>query len=249
MLKEERLNKILELVSLNGVVDVNELITTLNVSDMTIRRDLAELEKARKLKRIHGGAQSMNFYKKEELSHEKKSIINPEAKKTIALKAIKLISEDDTVFLGPGTTIELLAQLLNFNHLRIITTSLPVFNILHAKHNNYQLYLVGGEYRSLTGAFVGEMANKILSDIRFGKAFIGANAVKEDRIMTATLEEGTTQEIALKNSSERYLLIDSSKLDCEDFYTFFSVSKLTALITENDSPETNTTTFEGFLNR
>lgn len=237
MLKEERLNKILELVNINGVVDVNELIATLNVSDMTIRRDLAELEKARQLKRIHGGAKSIHYYKKEELSHEKKSIINPEQKKETARKAMQFISEDDTIFLGPGTTIELLAQLLDFNHLRIITTSLPVFNILHAKNKNYQIYLVGGEYRALTGAFFGEMANKILSDIRFGKAFIGANAVKEDRIMTATLEEGTTQEIALRNASERYLLIDSSKLDCEDFYNFFSVSELTALITEDDSSE------------
>ena len=239
MLKEERLNKILELVNGNGVVDVNELIKSLDVSDMTIRRDLAELEKLGKLKRIHGGAQSMNYYKKEELSHEKKLIINPEAKRKIALKAKKLIAEDDTIFLGPGTTIELLAQMLDFHHLRIVTNSLPVFNILHTKHKNYQLYLVGGEYRALTGAFFGDMANKILADIRFGKAFIGANAVKEDRIMTATLEEGTTQQIALHNSSERYLLVDSSKLDCEDFYTFFSLNKLTALIIDQTDAEFN----------
>ncbi|MGM0198386.1 DeoR/GlpR family DNA-binding transcription regulator [Enterococcus sp. DIV1314a] len=236
MLKEERLNKIIELVNTHGVVDVNELITTLNVSDMTVRRDLAELEKSRQLKRIHGGAQSMNYYKREELSHEKKTIIHPEEKKEAARKALHYIVEGDTLFLGPGTTIEFLAQLLDFQYLRIITNSLPVFNILHAKNKPYQIYLVGGEYRSLTGAFFGEMANKILFDIRFAKAFIGANAVKDDWIMTATLEEGTTQEIALRNASERYLVIDSSKLDCEDFYRFFSVSELTALITEKNQP-------------
>ncbi|MBO0462587.1 MULTISPECIES: DeoR/GlpR family DNA-binding transcription regulator [unclassified Enterococcus] len=235
MLKEERLNKILELVNINGVVDVNELMAKLNVSDMTIRRDLGELEKTGKLKRVHGGAQSMNFYKKEELSHEKKMILNPEEKKEIVLKAKKFIAEEDTIFLGPGTTIELLAQILDFKHLRIITNSLPVFNILQTKHEDYQIYLVGGQYRPLTGAFLGEMANKVLADIRFGKAFVGANAVKDNRIMTATLEEGTTQQIALNNSSERYLLVDSSKLDCEDFYTFFSLSNLTALITGEEA--------------
>ena len=57
--------------------------------------------------------------------------------------------------------------------------------------------------------------------------------------MTATLEEGTTQQIALHNSSERYLLVDSSKLDCEDFYTFFSLNKLTALITDQTDAEFN----------
>lgn len=237
MLKEERLATVLELVDQKGVVDVNELIQMMRVSDMTIRRDLAELEKRGQLKRIHGGAQSMNLYKKEELSHEKKMIINPDEKKNVVNKALALIVENDTLFLGPGTTIELLAQALTFIHLRVITNSLPVFNILKAKSSNYQVYLVGGEYRELTGAFFGEMTNRMLADIRFGKAFVGANAVKENRIMTATLEEGTTQNIALNNSVERYLLIDASKLNCEDFYTFYHLDELTALVTNTPDSE------------
>ncbi len=244
MLKEERLSTVLELVNKNGVIDVNELIRMMNVSDMTIRRDLAELEKRGQINRIHGGAQSINLYKKEELSHEKKQIIHPEEKKAVVQKALKLISEDDTIFLGPGTTIEMLAQSLSFNHLRVITNSLPVFTILKAKATNYQIYLVGGEYRELTGAFFGEITNKMLMNFRFGKAFVGANAVKDNRVMTATIEEGTTQNIALNNSTERYLLVDSSKLNVEDFYTFFQLDKMTALITNDEESYENTSTAE-----
>ncbi|EGL48495.1 transcriptional regulator, DeoR family [Streptococcus dysgalactiae subsp. equisimilis SK1249] len=61
MLKRERLLTILEQVNERGIITVNDIIETLNVSDMTVRRDLDELEKAGKLIRIHGGAQSITM--------------------------------------------------------------------------------------------------------------------------------------------------------------------------------------------
>ncbi|EFM82822.1 transcriptional regulator, DeoR family [Enterococcus faecalis TX4248] len=69
MLKEERLNAIVSLVDQKGAIKVTEIMERLNVSDMTVRRDLTELEAAGRLKRVHGGASSLNTYRPHELSH------------------------------------------------------------------------------------------------------------------------------------------------------------------------------------
>ena len=60
MLKKERLLTIVEMVNKKGILTVNEIINQLDVSDMTVRRDLDELEKSGKLLRVHGGAQSLS---------------------------------------------------------------------------------------------------------------------------------------------------------------------------------------------
>ena len=75
MLKRERLMKICKIVNELGIVTVNEIIDELNVSDMTVRRDLDELEKSGKLLRIHGGAQSLTYSLDHELSHIEKSTV------------------------------------------------------------------------------------------------------------------------------------------------------------------------------
>ena len=74
MKKSERLSKIVEIVNQKGTVSVNELIERLNVSDMTIRRDLASLENSGELIRVHGGAKSHTHLIYNELTHEEKSI-------------------------------------------------------------------------------------------------------------------------------------------------------------------------------
>ncbi|EOD92768.1 hypothetical protein Q9G_01730 [Enterococcus faecalis EnGen0076] len=92
MLKEERLNAIVSLVDQKGAIKVTEIMERLNVSDMTVRRDLTELEAAGRLKRVHGGASSLNTYRPHELSHADKQIINSVEKKRNCPKSIKFNS-------------------------------------------------------------------------------------------------------------------------------------------------------------
>ena len=76
-------------------------------------------------------------------------------------------------FLGPGTTIELLAQLIERESLTVITNCFPVFQILFEKRSlNFKVYLLGGEMRELTESFVGEMTNTLLKTKRFSKMFL-----------------------------------------------------------------------------
>lgn len=64
------------------------------------------------------------------------------------------------------------------------------------------------------------------------KAFIGTNGISRNEIYTANEEEGTTQEIVLNNAREKYIVADSSKIDKEDFYMFYNLDEITALITD-----------------
>ncbi|WP_061841277.1 DeoR/GlpR family DNA-binding transcription regulator [Tetragenococcus halophilus] len=239
MLKEERLDAIVDLVDQKRAIKVNDIVNKLEVSDMTVRRDLTELEKAGRIKRVHGGAQTLNIYRPEELSHTDKQIINKNEKREVAQKALQLMHEEEVIYLGPGTTIELLADIMEFDNLRVVTNCLPVFQTLRKKTGNIKVYLAGGEMRDLTQAFFGEITNKALQDMHFHHAFFSSNAVKGSEIMTATIEEGQTQAIALNNSVNKYLLLDSSKIEKEDFYTYYSLRNVTAVVMNQDSYNTH----------
>ncbi|MCD3131847.1 DeoR family transcriptional regulator, partial [Salmonella enterica subsp. enterica serovar Enteritidis] len=76
---------------------------------------------------------------------------------------------------------------------------LPVYKILLEKQTtNFRVYLLGGEMRHLTEAFVGEMANTILEKLRFSKMFFSSNGVKNGVVMTSSMDEAYTQQLALE---------------------------------------------------
>ena len=236
MLKSERQEAIVKLVNERGTVTVKEISETLFVSEMTIRRDLEELSGIRSIVRVHGGARSVSGVRgltvPREFSHSEKRQLHKNEKLHIAKLATSLISKDDTVFLGAGTTIEALAQILPSIHLRVITNSLPVFNLLEGR-GEFDLCLVGGIYRPRTGAFVGPMAEEAISSLGIDKAFIGANGILDDSVSTSNMEEGRFQALVFDKADTRYLVADSSKLERRDFYSFYELSKIDALITDN----------------
>lgn len=78
---------------------------------------------------------------------------------------------------------------LNQKNLRIVTNSLPVFEAAKKNANNYELILIGGSYRRVSGAFIGALANNQLRGISFDRGFVGVNGIKDNSMMTANLEE------------------------------------------------------------
>ena len=206
--KNQRQDEIVKLVDRAGTVMVAEIVESMKVSDMTVRRDLIELESKGLLTRVHGGAKSNQHLKYREIPHEEKLYQNIEAKRTVAKKAVELIEDGDTIFLGPGTSVEVLAEEISNHHLRVITNCLPIFHDLLKKKS---------EMREATQAFVGEMTNAIMDKMYFTKMFFSGNGIKNGQIMTSSFEEAYTQKLALERSTETYLLIDSSKIGREDF--------------------------------
>lgn len=240
MKKRERLEEITRLVNQKGTIRVSDIVKLLNVTDMTVRRDLVELEEQGVLTKIHGGARSNEAFQYREYSHAEKHIQNKEAKQAIASKAAQLIEDGDTIFLGPGTTVAFLAEALNNQRLTVITNCMPVFTLLMAKKTeDFQVFLLGGEYRQVTEAFVGEITNTSLEKLRFSKMFFSGNGVRDGEVMTSTLAEAYTQNLALKHSLEKYLLLDSSKIGKDDFTSFCKLRDLTALITDVKTEDEN----------
>ncbi len=238
--KTERLEEITRLVNQKGTIRVSDIVKLLNVTDMTVRRDLVELEEQGVLTKIHGGARSNKAFQYREYSHAEKHIQNKEAKQAIASKAAQLIEDGDTIFLGPGTTVAFLAEALNNQRLTVITNCMPVFTLLMAKKTeDFQVFLLGGEYRQVTEAFVGEITNTSLEKLRFSKMFFSGNGVRDGEVMTSTLAEAYTQNLALKHSLEKYLLLDSSKIGKDDFTSFCKLRDLTALITDVKTEDEN----------
>lgn len=238
MLKEERHSIILNLLNEKGIVKVSEITEAINVTEMTVRRDLQDLDNKGLLKRIHGGAQLNNLVVEKELSHIEKQNINIEAKKNIAKKIASNIVNGDSIFLGPGTTIELVHEYINANYLKIVTNSIHVFNKF-VDDTRYELILVGGRYRSRTGAFVGSIANDTLSRMNIKKAFIGVNGIYDNIISNSNEDEGMIQSTILNNSLEKYIIADSSKLNKHDFYQFYNLENVTAIITDSNISSEN----------
>lgn len=236
MKKRERLDEIIKLVNKAGTATVQEIVESMKVSDMTVRRDLIELEKQNLLTRVYGGAKSNLHMDFREIPHEEKLFKNIEAKRQVAKKAIELIREGDTIFLGPGTSVEVFAEEINTKNLKIITNCLPIFNeLLKKKSDTFKVFLLGGEIRETTQAFVGEMTNTLMNRMYFTKMFFSSNGIKDGMIMTSSFEEAFTQKLALQRSSESYLLIDSSKIGKEDFTSICSLSEITSVITDQPS--------------
>lgn len=231
MLKADRFRAILTMLEVDRMIRSSEIMKRLSVSDMTVRRDLDELEGKGLVERVHGGARLQNLYRQEELSHSEKKIVHYNEKEKIAKRAVEFINDGDTVFLGPGTTIELAVQYIQADFLRIVTNCQPIFDRLNQCKKNWKIYLIGGELRAATQCFVGEITNKSLMDMNFHKVFFSCNALSGQKIMTATFEEGQTQQIALNNSVDRYLLIDHSKIGKRDFSVYYNLRDVTAVIT------------------
>lgn len=231
MLKSERLKTILQVVKTQKFVTVDELARALKVSDMTIRRDLNELHKANKILRIHGGAQLLSDQTRTEKSYQQKREIHSKEKYEVAKRACNLIHENDSIYVGPGTTLELLVTNLKVKHLRIVTNSLPVFEAAKDSMNDYELIMVGGSYRRISGAFVGALANNELKTMSFSVGFVGVNGINDTSLTTANLEEGQTEGIGLDHSQIKFVVADYTKLDHSDFHQFYDLRNVDGLIT------------------
>lgn len=232
MKKEERQNHIQAMLNSTGTVTVNEIMQELSVSDMTVRRDLTEMAQRGLLIRTHGGAQRIHSDNSGlERSHLEKKRLQEAEKNVIADLASAQIPDGETVFLGPGTTLELTAANLRNRNMRIVTNSLPVFNILN-RSSSVDLLLVGGEYRPITGAFVGTIPLHAIRNMRFSKAFISVNGIAGRSVYTYSEAEGEVQKAALDQADEKYLIADSSKFGRYDFYEFYKISDFDHVITD-----------------
>ena len=228
MLKDERQDLIVGIVNSENIIEVSDLTNQLKVTEMTIRRDLKELEQKGLLKRIHGGAKKVSTLSRVEYSNTEKKEKNIVQKRYISQKISDILADDEVIFMGPGTTMEYVSEFIRGKSLTIFTNSLYLFNEL-VKIDSLGIRLIGGNYRKITGAFVGSLAADQIRNLRFQKAFIGVNGINENSAFTYSEDEGFLQKMILDNALEKYIVADSSKIGREDFYSFYNIEDATII--------------------
>ena len=233
MLKAERQDAMVELTDELQNLSIKEAAERLGVSEMTARRDLDDLAEEGRVARVRGGAQSLKPREspvlQRERSQREKSVLHVAEKQAIGALAATLVEANDTLFLGTGTTVEAMAAQLPPVHLRVITNSLPVLSLLEQRED-VDLYLLGGFFRRRMGAVVGSVAEATMERFGVSKAFIGVNGIAGGHAYTSTTEAGDVQRIALDQASQRYLLADPSKFDRRDFYSFYDLADVDAVV-------------------
>lgn len=231
MLKAERQQKILELLENHTYMTVAEIAETIGVSNMTIRRDISELANEEKLVKLYGGAQKIDLIEKE-LSTQEKIGQNIEAKKYIGSIMNRLISDGDVIYVGAGTTILYALPSIKKDNLHFITNSLIAFNYL-VSNTNHKVFLTGGIFAETTEEFVGEHAEKSFDNINIDVAFAATNGIYHNNVTTSNFQEGNVQCKAFEKAKKKYVVADSSKFNKSDILTFYKVSDLDGVITDN----------------
>ena len=182
MLAEERLSRIMKLLSQKRTATVQELCEALDASESTIRRDLNELDRMGKVNKVHGGATLPDSqFLADEPTMAAKEALAVVQKKCIAKAAAALITAEDFVFLDAGSTTLALARELSGPALdaRYVTNGVAHARLLAQK--GCKVFLVGGLLRPETEAIIGAAALHSLQQYNFTKAFLGANGVALDQ--------------------------------------------------------------------
>lgn len=232
MLTPERHRKITEVLGEKQVVTIQELVDATASSESTIRRDLSQLQKERKLKRVHGGA-SLLHQKSEELSVVEKSARNSSEKEKIAQFACDLIDNGDCIYLDAGTTTLKMIPFLQDKEVTVVTNAISHLDAL--TDHEIKTYLIGGLVKTKTKALVGSAAIQSLSSYRFDKVFLGINGIHlHAGFTTPDPEEAAVKQLAISLSQKAFILADHTKFNEASFSKVAELNEAIIITNEMD---------------
>jgi DeoR/GlpR family transcriptional regulator of sugar metabolism len=239
----ERRERVKQIVKSRHIVRVEDLKDELGVSTATIRRDLHELEEEGELRRVHGGAISVDI-SPIEARFEAKAAKNPEQKRRIAERAAAMVEPDAKIYIDAGSTCLELAKLLApRTDITIVTNSLPA--IIELAGTGPRLIVIGGELRPLSQALVGPLSTKVLDELYLDQAFVGTFSLSLDAGLTTTdPAEAFTKEHVLTRTREAVLLVDGSKLGTRSFAHAGRLDQIDVVITDDELDEEASQSFE-----
>lgn len=239
----ERRERVMQIVKSRHAVRVEDLRSELGVSTATIRRDLDELEGSGALRRVHGGAVSVDVRPIEARFDAKAARHTPE-KQRIAARAVQLVEPESTIYLDAGSTCLELARLITQRaDITVVTNSLPA--IVELAGQGPRLVVIGGELRPLSQAIVGPLSVPTLDELYVDRAFMGTFSLSLDAGLTTTdPAEAFTKERALRRAREVVLLVDGSKLGTRSFAHAGRLDQVDVVITDAEFDEDAATIFE-----
>ena len=231
----ERHRAITDRVAQDGRVGVSEIASTLGVTTETVRRDLAALERAGLLRRVHGGAVSTASLAGAEPGLADRDVQHAPQKDRIARAALDLLpASGGSILLDAGTTTGRLASLLPTDRqLLVLTHAVPLAARL-AGVPGIALHLLGGQVRGTTQAAVGPDTVRSLADLRADVAFLGTNALAPGHgLSTPNVDEAAVKRAMVAAGRQVVVLADSSKLGRDHLVRFATVSDIDVLVTDD----------------
>ncbi|MBY4572268.1 D-beta-D-heptose 1-phosphate adenosyltransferase [Gordonia paraffinivorans] len=236
MYAEERQQAIADEVRVAGRASVAELAAKFDVTSETVRRDLAVLEKAGHVQRVHGGAVRPEVMRVvAELGVAERETAQTEEKAAIGRAAMSFLPPDGgSVLFDAGTTTYRAAEALPRDRtLTLITNSLPIAGLLAARHVD-GLHALGGRVRGLTQATVGAQTVAALSRMRITTAFVGTNGLTEAHgLSTPDPDEAAVKSAMVAAAQRVIVLADSSKMGREELSGFATVDDIDVLVTDS----------------
>jgi DeoR/GlpR family transcriptional regulator of sugar metabolism len=238
LIKEERLQRILQVIQKDGHATAGDLARSFGVSEITIRRDLIELDTRGVIRRAHGGAIVSTPSAVEppiihRIAQEK------ECKEAIARTAAALINDGESVFIGSGSTTAYVARYLtNHKRLTIVTNALNVSTEL-ATAEEITVVVLGGMMRREELSLIGHIAEQSLREVAFDKVIIGIPAIDLKAGLTNDyLPEVITDRTILNRAREVILVADHTKCGLVASAFVAPLIRVNTLITDSHtSPE------------
>lgn len=234
MYAEERQQAIATLVAEGGRIAVTAVAERFGVTTETVRRDLAVLERAGVLRRVHGGAVPAGALTLVETALAERHATRAEAKRKIAAAALDLLpGPGGSVLLDGGSSTAALAEVLPGDRgLFVATNSVPIAARL-ATVPGVTLQVLGGRVRGLTQCAVGDAAVRALADLRVDVAFLGTNGITPDHGLTTPDDAEAAVKRAMVRAGQRVVVLaDSSKLGREHLVRFAALDDVDVLVTD-----------------
>ncbi len=236
MIAVGRRRRIVQLLEEEGNVKVDELAGLFDVSQVTIRKDLSELEEQGVLQRTYGGA-VFSHRSRFNVSFFQRLNMHSSSKNAIAQAALAYIHEGDTIIIDAGSTTLALAQVLpsRFRSLYIITSSVPA--ALELSQAGYEILLVGGLVRNHSLALIGPTAIKTLEAFHADRAFLGSSGITLTHgHSTPNPLDAEVKQAMMRSADETFVLTDSTKFGHACLTTFANLSEIQLTITDFGMP-------------
>ncbi len=230
---KDRNSEILEFLRDRREASVKELAGHLYVSEPTMRRALAELERSGQIIRTHGGA----IYKGETgenlpLSYRERE--HSEAKRIIASKCLDLISDGDTVMVdGSSSALALLRSLGGKSNIVVITNSAAASTIL--AESGIRTFVTGGELAHDSICYTGAYAERFIDEFSADLAFFSVRTLCEDgRLTDNAIGENAIRRRMIKASKRSVLMLDSQKIGSPCMNTLCTLDDVDLIVSECD---------------
>lgn len=233
----ERRKYILDSIVKDGLVKVADLASTLGVTQTTIRKDLNHLEEEGLLYRAYGSALPTTIPVMD-INLNSKKLINFEPKQKIAKVAAALIEENDSIILGSGSSIAIMAECIKpKGRLNVVTTAVNI-SVQLGDAQNITVMQIGGLLYSNTLSVVGNDAIQAVKNVYCSKLFIGVDGLDVDYgITSGTVEESELTQQMIKSAEQTIVVTDSSKVGKRGFARICALDKISVLVTDRGLSE------------